>query len=149
MSLRKTFAQIDFVFEIFRRRYVGHVELMAQTVFDGLERNRHVEDRDAVLHGDDTPRREAFAVANSVDDVQDRHRRIAGAQEIAVQRMRVALRRHRARRRDERLAEHLTAVDALPAFARARAAKMIDVDFFEIEQRDQTLQALLHDAGGF
>ena len=47
--------------------------------------------------------------------------------------LRVTIGIHRARRGDERLAEHLSAVDALPPFVRARAAIVVALDLFEIE----------------
>ena len=85
-----------------------------------MERGGHGEDRLAVLDRHHAPGREAAAVANAVDLVDDGHRGIAGAQEIGVQRMRQAA-VHRAMGRDQRLADHLAAEHALPADLRAQA----------------------------
>ena len=54
--------------------------------------------------------------------------------------------RHGASRRDQRLADHLPAEDALATLLRARAAEQVDLDRLEIEELDQSLQDGLHAA---
>ena len=56
-----------------------------------------------MLDRDDTPRREAVAVADAVDVVDDRNAGIAGAQEVRVQRVDVTVGVDRAPRGDEGL----------------------------------------------
>src|SRR5204863_5588954 len=80
------------------------------------------EDRLAVLDADDAARGKALAIADAVDLVDDRDRRIAGPQEIAVQRVDMAVAVDRAGCRDQGLADDEAAEDALPADLRARAA---------------------------
>ena len=57
---------------------VGHRVLMLGPGLVDVERRREVEDRAAVLDRDDAPRREAVAVADAVDVVDDRDARVAG-----------------------------------------------------------------------
>ena len=93
----------------------------------------------AVLDRDHAPRGEALAVADAVDVVDDRHLRIAGQQEIGVQRMRrPAL--DGAGGGDQRLADHLAAEHALPADLRAAAAEQVHLELFEIEDGQQVLR---------
>ncbi len=68
--------------------HVGHRELVDEgALLVGLERAGHVEDRLPVLDRDDPARREGPPVADAVDLVEDRDRRVAGAQEVGVQRV--------------------------------------------------------------
>jgi hypothetical protein len=75
--------------------------------------------------------------------VDDRNLRIAGQDEIAMQRMRqpafdgAACRYHR-------LSDHLPAEHPLPARLRAVAAKQVHLDRFEIENGNQVDQSLGH-----
>ena len=101
-----------------------------------VKRHQHREDRMAVLARGDAPRREALAVAHAVDVVDDRDFRIARQQEIGVHRMgRPAL--DGAHRRDQRLADHLAAEHPLPARLRRAAAEQVEVELFEIEDREK------------
>ena len=101
-----------------------------------LWKGGHDEDRLAALAGDDPAGGEAAAVADALDLEQDRLARIAGQQEIGVQRMgRAAV--DRALRGDERLGEHLPAKDPLPAVLRRMADEAIFACRLEIEQRDK------------
>ena len=65
---------------------------MISAGFVNVEAGLQIEDGLAVLDGDNPPRGEAAAVANSVDLVQDRHQRIARAQEVGVQRVHLSTR---------------------------------------------------------
>ena len=79
-----------------------------------VEARLQVEDRPTVLDRDDASGREAPAVADPVDLVQDRHRRIAGAQEVGVQRVHQAVALvDRPCSRHERLPGDLSAEDPL------------------------------------
>ena len=78
---------------------VGHRVLVLGAGLGDVERRRQVEDRAAVLDRDDAPGREAAAVADAVDVEDDRDARVAGPQEVRVQRVHVALVDGAARRR--------------------------------------------------
>ena len=87
-----------------------------------------------VLDRDHPPRGEAAAVADAVHLVDDRRFRIARQQEIGVQRMRQPLGGlDRAVRRDQRLAHHLPAIDALPAILRAASTEKILFELLQVE----------------
>ena len=58
---------------------------MIETRFGVVERCLQVEDRFAVLDGNDTAGGEAPTVANAVDLVEDGNRRITGPEEVGVQ----------------------------------------------------------------
>ena len=105
-----------------------------------MERHRHGEDGLPVLDGDDPPGGEALAVADAVDLVDDRHLGVARQQKIGVQRMRRA-RRHvdGAAGRHQRLPHHLAAEHPLPGVLRRAAAKQIDLELLEIEDRQEVL----------
>ena len=81
------FAPFAFVLQRFRRWHLRHRLLMAQAILADLKGERHTEDGAAMLYGEHAAGVEAPAVADAFDLVQDRHRRIAGTQEVAVQRM--------------------------------------------------------------
>ena len=81
-----------------------------------------------------------LAVADAVHLVEDRHGRVAGAQEVRVQRVHVAARLHRASGGDERLAGHLAAEHALAVLVGGDAAEDVHLDGFEIEQVDQVVE---------
>ena len=97
-----------------RRRHVGRVDLMFEAGFIDLKRNRHMEDRPAMLNRHDPARTETFSVAAAVDLVEDRNPRIARQQEIGVKRVTDPI-LNRARRRNQRLAQDLAAENTLRA----------------------------------
>ena len=112
-----------------------------------MERHRQREDRLAVLDRGDAAGGVALAVAQPLDLVDDRHLRIAGQDEIAMQRMRQpAL--DGAAAGDHRLADHLAAEHPLPRGLRAGAAEQVHLERFEIEDRNQVNQALGHRHSG-
>ena len=79
-----------------------------------VEAGLQVEDRPAVLDGHDSSSCEAATVANSIDLVEDRHRRVARAQEVGVQRVHLPARiLDRASRGHEGLTGDLAAEDPL------------------------------------
>src|SRR5262245_12391639 len=97
-----------------------------------------------MLNGDHAPRREAPAVTDAIDLVEDGNLGIAGTQEIGVQRMAKPLRLDRARGGDERLRDHLTTKDALPRFLWRDTAEDVDLDRLEIEEREKCIEGLTH-----
>ena len=89
--------------------------------------------------------REAAAVAEPVDLVEDRHRRVAGAQEVGVQRVDEAGRVvDGAGRGDERLAGDLAAEDALAVLVGRAAAEDVDLDRLEREEGHEFVEGGLH-----
>ena len=96
-----------------------------------------------VLACGDASRREALAVADAVDVVNDRNFRIARQQEIRMHGMRRAV-LNGAHRGDQRLADHLTAEHALPANLRRAAAEQIFLELFQIENLQQVLNGRRH-----
>jgi hypothetical protein len=91
-----------------------------------------------VLDRDHAPGREALAVADAVDLVDDRHLGIAAEQEIGVQRMRLAV-LHGAAGRDQRLADHLAAEHPLPAVLGRAPAEQVHLERLEIEGCEEFL----------
>ncbi len=97
----------------------------------------------SVLDGLDAPRREAAAVTDALHLVDDRMRRIAGEQKVTMQRMRRPGLVHRPPGRDQGLAQHLPAVDPLPADLGAHAAKKVLLERLEIEDLQQGVEGSL------
>jgi hypothetical protein len=87
----------------------GHLDLVIEPAILVLERGDHREDRQTLLIGLGSARRERAPVVNAIDGERDRQVDVAGAEEVSVQRVDVALRRDRALGGDERLGEHLAA----------------------------------------
>jgi hypothetical protein len=113
----------------------------------GLKGRRHGKDRLPVLDGDHAARGEAAAVAAAVDLVKDGGLGIARPEEIGVQRMAGAA-LDRALRRHQRLAQHLAAIDALPAVLGRHAAEDVGLDGFEIEDFEEHRERKLGAVGG-
>ena len=86
-----------------------------------------------MLDRDDAPAREAAAVAAAVDVEHDRHRQVAATKEVGMQRVHLAV-LDRARRGDQRLAEHLATEHLGRADVAALAAEQVVLDPLEIEQ---------------
>ena len=130
--------------EFFRRRHVRHLVLVVERAFLlDMKRHHDREDRVAVLDRGDPAGRIALAVAQPLDLVDDRNLRIAGQDEIAMQRMRQPA-FDGAARRHHRLSDHLPAEHPLPARLRAVAAKQVHLDRLEIENGNQVNQAFGH-----
>ena len=117
---------------------------MARSRFVVVEAGLQVEDRLAVLDRHDTTGREAAAVTDAVDLVQDRHGRIARAQEVRMQRVHEpAALVDRARGGDERLSGDLATEHALTVLVGRRAAEDVHFDRFEVEQSHEVVERLL------
>jgi len=101
-----------------------------------LERDRDAEDRLAVLHRHDPARGEALTVADAVDGVQHRDRRIAGTQEVRVERVRGPS-FDGAAGSGQRLRRDLPAEQPLALAALVLAAEDVALDLLEREQLDQ------------
>src|SRR5205823_14461849 len=121
-----------------------HLLLMVERAFlFRMERHHDREDRVAMLDRGDATGRIALAVAQAFDLVDDRDLRIAGQDEIAMDRMRqpaldgAACRHHG-------LPDHLAAEHPLPARLRAAAPEQVHLELFEIENGNQVDQALGH-----
>ena len=98
-----------------------------------------------MLNGDDAAGGKALAVADPLDIVDDRNFRIAGQQEIGVQRVRRPRRGiEGAACGSERLADDLPAINPLPAGLRRVAAKQVELKLFEIEELQQVLDGRGH-----
>ena len=86
-------------------------------------------------------RGEAAAVADPVDLVEDRHQRIAGTQEVGVQRVDLpAGVVDRARGGHQGLTCDLSTEHALAALVGRPAAEDVDLDGFQIEQLDEIVE---------
>jgi len=66
-------------------RHRRHDVLVLDALVQDVERRRHREDRLPVLHGGHPAGDERPAVANPVDEVDDRHDGVAGTQKVPVQ----------------------------------------------------------------
>lgn len=109
-----------------------------------VERHQHRKDRMPVLAGGDAAGGEALAVANAVDVVDQRHLRVAGQDEIGVHRMRRAARIDGSHGSHQRLPDHLTPVDALPARLRRAAPEQVHLERLEIEDVEEVFDGGWH-----
>ena len=88
----------------------------------------------------DPPGGERPAVTDAIDVEHDRPHLIAGADEVAVQRMDEMIARHRVHRRLQRLRDDLAAVDPLASLDGAVADEKIGGDLIEGEQIEKGLR---------
>ena len=75
------------IFQRFRRRHLGHIELMIEAGLERLEGGGEIEDLHAMLNRHHPSGGKAFAVAGAVDFKKNRNPGIARAQEIGVKGM--------------------------------------------------------------
>lgn len=123
----------------------GGRQLVLEGRFLGpVEGGRQVEDRPALLHRRDPPRREGAAVAHPLHLVHDRHARSPGAQEVGVQRVHRPVAVGGPAGSDQRLARDLAAEDPLEGLLGAPATEDVDLDPFQVEQVDQELGGVRH-----
>src|SRR5262249_52071235 len=78
---------LRFARQLLRARDLRHGGPMREALLFHMEGDRHGEDRMAVLDGAHAPRRKAPTVAQALDLVNDRYRRIARQDEISVERV--------------------------------------------------------------
>ncbi len=98
---------VGFARQILGRRHGGHAAAMLEPVLLQMVGGRHGEDRVAVLDRDHAPGGEAPAVADAVDLVDDRDRRVAGPSGNRRAANAARGRPRRAGGRDQRLTDHL------------------------------------------
>src|SRR5580704_690909 len=111
---------------------------MLKTGLGNMEGHGHMEYLAPMLDRNHTARTEARAVTAAINLVQYRDFWIPWNEEICVQRMAESP-VHRSRGGDERLAQHLTAENALRSVLGTGAAKDIDLDGLKIEQGNQLI----------
>ena len=132
------------------RGHLGHGELVLEALFGVVKRGRQVEDGAAVLHGDDAPGGERPAVPDAVHLVEDGDRRVAGPQEVRVQRVDPAV-LDGASRRHQCLPGHLPAEHTLALLVGLDAPEDVDLNGLEVKQIDEEVQGRAHShmfAGG-
>jgi hypothetical protein len=102
-----------------------------------------------VLDGDHPPGGERPAVADAVDVVQDRDRRVAGTQEVGVERVDPALRVDGAGGGHEGLARDLAAEDPLAILVGLPAPEDVLLDLLEVEQLQKLVECRSHGRGAY
>ena len=117
---------------------------MFRTVLDNVEGDCEDENRLAALAGGHPAGRKAAAVANPFNFEQDRLGGIAGEQKIGVKGVRRSV-GNGANGGDERLGDHLTAVDARPTHVGRMADEAVGAVRLEVEQRDKICGGQRHD----
>ncbi len=115
---------------------------MLHAVLLQLERGRQGEDRPPVLDGHHAPGREAAPVPAAIDVVDDGRFRIAGAQEVGVQRVDQATLDRLAGRQD-RLGQDLPTEHARRPDVAACAPKQVDLERLKPHQVQQFLDRVL------
>src|SRR6476660_9499266 len=144
-AVDQKFLQVGLARQGFRLRHLRHLHLMREAFLDLMEGSAHGEDRLAMLDRNHAAGGKAAAIADAVDIVDDRHRRIPGPEEIGVERMSVTV-LDGATGGDQRLADHLAAEDTLPAHLRAHAAKQVLLERLDVEDRKKLVESAAHEA---
>ena len=108
-----------------------------------LEGGLEIEDGPPVLDGDHAAGGERAPVADPVHLVEDGHGRVAGPEEVGVQRVHLAV-FDGAPGGHERLAGHLAAEDALAVLVGLDATEDVDLDRLEVQQVDEEVQGRAH-----
>jgi hypothetical protein len=98
-----------------------------------LKRDCHVENGLSVLHGYHAAAAETAAVPRPINQVIDRRRDVATAQEVSMQRVRTPV-PHRTPRRHQRLPEHLPAENLRRTNIAALAMKAIFINLLEPQE---------------
>ncbi len=136
--------QLPLARQVFRLRHIGHLDLMLHAFFHHLKRGRHGEDRLAVLDRHHTSGGETAAIANPIDFVDDRNRRIARAHEIAVKGMHMPVFDHRSGGRYQRLPDNLTAEHPLPSDLWAATTKQVVLQRLQVENFKKCINGRVH-----
>ena len=108
-----------------------------------VERRLHVVDGPPVLNRHHPAGGEGAAVADAVDLVEDGHGRVAGSEEVRVERVHAPV-LDRATRRHERLPGHLAAEHALAFLVELGAPEDVHLNGLEVQKADEELQGLAH-----
>ena len=124
------------VFQIVGWLHLRRLNPVVQAILANLERGCHVEDLPAVLDCDHAAVGKTATVAGAVDLVHDRRIGITRTQKVCVQRMHGTI-FDRTTGGDQRLAEHLPAEDLRITNIAALAAKYIELDRFQVQQRHE------------
>ena len=112
---------------------------MLIAVLRHLKRGRQIKDLLPALDRDHAPGRETAPVARTIHIKNDRNSGVSRPDEIAVQRVTDPI-LDRLMGREQRLSDHLTAIDPLPRFFVCRGAtEQIDLKPFKLERFDQSL----------
>ena len=122
---------------------VRHRVLVLGTGLVDVERRRQIEDRPAVLDRDDAPGREAAAVADAVDLVDDRDRGSPGRRKYACSEC-TSPRSTVRPAAIERLPRDLAAEHPLAVLVGAQPAEEVDLELFELQQVDQVVERRAH-----
>jgi hypothetical protein len=117
---------------------------MLETLLADMERRGKVEDRSPVLDAHHSAGGKRPAIADAIDLVEHRHRRIARPEEVGMERVDGPVLIDGSGRGYERLARHLSAEDSLAILLRGHAAENVDFDRFEIEKIDEVVDIVLH-----
>ena len=126
------------------RHIGGHRQLIIESWLGGVKARLQIENYLAVLNCNDTTSRKTCSVAKSVNFIKNWNIRVAGSNEIGVQRVNFAADLiHGACRRDECLTSNLTAEDSLTILIGTIAAKDVHLNLFDIQQRDEVREWLL------
>ena len=125
------------------RRHLRHFGLVRETRLAHLKGCREIQDDFVVLHGRHAAGVETLAVAQILHLENNGVVHIAGAQEVAVQGVRLTIRRYRAAGGEQRLRQHLTAEDPLPTLVAMLAAKEGVVESLQVQMAVKLLQLLI------
>src|SRR5438445_16206 len=116
---------------------------MLDTGLVDVERHQEIKDSPPVLHRDHPPHDERAPVADAVDLEEDKHPRVAGAEEVRVQRVH-APPLHSAPRRHQRLPGDLPAEHLLPLLVQTTAAEDVLLDLLQVEEAEQVVEGCGH-----
>ena len=150
MTLWQTFskllAPLNPVIQRIRFWHIRFYMLMVPSFFQFVEGGGHIENLLAVLDRHNASRGKTAAISRAINFVDDRNAWIAGPQEIGMQRVtgpRFCI--HGAIGRDQRLRDHLPAVDPRRGFTtRSGPAEKIGVQAFKIQEIKQNFGGISH-----
>ena len=117
--------------------------LMVETIFFSVKTCLHVVDRSTVLNGDHASSREALAIANAVNFIENGHLGIAGAQKVGVERVHSTL-VDGPSGGHEGLRGNLATEYPLAFFVGLGTTKDVDFNSFEVEEVDKEIESFRH-----
>jgi hypothetical protein len=123
--------------------HVGHLELVLEAEFVGMETGLQIVDRATMLDGDHSTGGETATVANPVNFVKNRCCRIAGSKKVGMERMHPTL-GDRSTRRHEGLCSDLATEGALTLFFGVLSAVRVDLNDLEVEKFDKEFKGFGH-----
>ena len=116
---------------------------MLGAFFGDLERGRQGKDRLAMLDGGDPAGREASAIAQAFDLVEDGGLGVSGPEEVGMERMHPSP-FHGSSGGHQRLPGDLSSENRIAFILGILAAKEVDLQFLEFEEGDQLVDIFLH-----